>query len=409
MTKPAVVFFAMRQEGHFDSLRPLISGLTGRGVVPHVFTDREFEGPVEQAGGRFVDLFAKYPVERADDESLPAPCRYVTFAGYYAEEILRDLEAIRPSLVIYDAHAVIGRVVGAALGIPYVSVCPAHNVHPDRLLPLLSTLPRIHVSSSCERSVEKLRAHYDLKDASPFSFVSWLSPFLNIYGEPPSYLTEAERRALEPVAFHGCLPTIEEIEAKGRAEDPRYFDADTTRLKVYVSFGTVVWRYFPSQALEAVRVISDSFARMDDISSVISLGGAEVPAERVHAFAKPNVSVVRYADQWKILQEAEAFVTHNGLKSTHEAIVSGVPMISYPFFWDQAALAEKCRTFGLAIPLADSPPAPPEDGDVRAAVTELQRTRESLSASMDEARGWELETIARRDTVLRRIIDLIPD
>ena len=408
MTKPAVVFFAMRQEGHFDSLRPLISGLAGRGVVPHVFTDREFQARVEQAGGRFVDLFARYPVERADDESLPAPCRYVSFAGYFAEEILRDLEAIRPSLVIHDAHAVIGRVVGASLGVPYVSVCPAHNVHPSRLLPLLTTLPRIHVSPSCARSVEMLRARYGLEDASPFSFASWLSPFLNVYGEPPAYLTESDRRALEPVAFHGCLPAIEEIEARRSDGDPRYFEPDAARLKVYVSFGTVVWRYFPSQALEAVRVISDSFANMDGISAVISLGGAEVPAERLPASSKPNVSIVGYADQWKILQEAEAFVTHNGLKSTHEAIVSGVPMISYPFFWDQAALAEKCRTFGLAIPLADSPLAPLGDGNVRAAVTELRRTMESLRTRLDEARDWELEMIARRDSVLERIIDLIP-
>ena len=72
----------------------------------------------------------KYPLEAADGESLPVPCRYVSFAGHYAGQILRDLERIRPSLVISDTFAVIGRVAANRLGIPYVNVCAGHNVDP---------------------------------------------------------------------------------------------------------------------------------------------------------------------------------------------------------------------------------------------------------------------------------------
>ena len=72
----AVAFFAMRQEGHFDSLLPLIAGLTRRGLAAHVFTHSDFRESVERAGGTFVDVFAKYPLEQADSESVPAPCRH---------------------------------------------------------------------------------------------------------------------------------------------------------------------------------------------------------------------------------------------------------------------------------------------------------------------------------------------
>ena len=61
-----------------------------------------------------MDLFEKYPIELADDESHPAPCRYVTFAGHYAEEILDDLAKLGSSLVVHDAHAVIGQVAEPA-------------------------------------------------------------------------------------------------------------------------------------------------------------------------------------------------------------------------------------------------------------------------------------------------------
>jgi UDP:flavonoid glycosyltransferase YjiC (YdhE family) len=405
---PAAAFFAMPQEGHFHNLRPIISGLAARGITAHVFTDRGFQGDVERAGGRFVDLFGRYPLECADDESHPAPCRFVSFAGRYAEEIIRDLEEIGVSLVVYDEHAVIGRVAGAALGIPYVSVSPAHNVSPARVEALLHTLPRIHVAPGCTRAVTTLRDRYGVRDASPFSFASGLSPFLNVYGEPAVYLTEAERRAFEPVAFHGCLPSIDEIEATRRDGERSHFGGDPGALKLYVSFGTVVWRYWPAEAFDAVAAISSSLGELRDVSAVISLGGAEVGADAVAAIAKPNVSIAGYVDQWEILQEADAFVTHNGLRSTHEAIVNGVPMISYPFFWDQPALAAKCRQFGLAVPLTSAPRSAVTDEDLRRALSELDGAGESLRASLAKARDWELEVIANRDSVLRRITDLIP-
>jgi MGT family glycosyltransferase len=407
MTHPSAAFFAMPQEGHFRSLLPLISGLAGHGVTPHVLTDRSFAAEVERAGGAFVDLFRRYPLEAADAESLPFPSRFVSFAGRYAEDVLRDLEEIRPSLVVYDEHAVIGRVAGACLDVPHVCVSPAHNVSPPRLQSLLDTLPRVHISAGCDRAVTTLRERYGIHDASPFSFASGLSPFLNVYGEPAVYLTAAERQAFEPVAFHGCLPSADEIEARRRVGEPTYFGADATGLRVYVSFGTVVWHYWPAEALDALAAIADSIEGMRDVRAVISVGGADVGDEALRALTKPNVSVAAQVDQWSILQEADAFVTHNGLKSTHEAIFHGVPMISYPLFWDQPALADRCRDLGLAIPLTDSPRGPVTDADVESAITHVERHRDALRASLAAARAWELEVIADRSTVLRRIADLI--
>jgi UDP:flavonoid glycosyltransferase YjiC (YdhE family) len=398
----------MRPIGHFHRLRPLISAIADRQMAAHVFTDRRFEADVERAGGVFVDLFAKYPLEHADGESAPFPCRYVSFAGRYGEEIVRDLEEIRPSLVIYDTFAVIGRVVGATLGLPYVNVCAGHNVDPSRIPSLLETLPSVEVSPDCRRAVETLRERYGVLDASPFSFASGLSPFLNVYCEPPAYLTEAERGVFEPVAFHGSLPPIEEMEAGSRNRGPSLFGRDSSELRVYVSFGTVVWRYWPAEALAALNVISESLAKMPNVRALISLGGAEIGAGSVRALTKPNVRVESYVEQWNALEEADVFVTHHGLSSTHEAIFKRVPMVSYPFFWDQPALAEKCRRLGLAIPLTDSLRARVREEDVRAAFAELSRERESIRSNLAEARDWELEVIADRDDVLRRITDLIP-
>ena len=224
---PPVAFLAMPEAGHFSRLRPLIAGLSGRGVETLVFTDSRFRAGVESAGGRFTDLFARYPIEAADDESLPVPCRFVSFAAHYADEIAADLNGV--GLVVYDTFAVIGHVVGRLFGIPYVNVCAGHNMDPARFVPVLREDPRARISPNCQRAVEVLRERHGVEDASPFSYVSGLSPFLNVYCEPPQYLTEAERQVFEPVAFFGSLPPLEEIELRGSAE-PRRQRASGLRL-----------------------------------------------------------------------------------------------------------------------------------------------------------------------------------
>ena len=407
MTGAAVAFFAMTEIGHFQRLRPLIAGVTERGMNAYVFTDRRFEAEVKRAGGTFIDLLGKYPIEHADDDSWPVPCRNVTFAGRYAEEIIAEVRALRPALVVYDTFAVIGHVVARVLGVPYVNVCAGHNVHPELFVPRLEKDPRASISSCCFEASDILRNRYGLEDASPFSYVSGLSPFLNVYCEPAPFLTESERRSFEPIAFFGSLPPANEIEQRLRDHGRSWFGRDGYELKAYVSFGTIVWRYWAAEALAALQIISNSFSAMPRVQAVISLGGADVGADVVSRLTKPNVAVADYVDQWRVLQEADVFVTHQGLNSTHEAIYSGIPMISYPFFFDQPALADRCRRLGLAIPLTGAPLARLTNDDLPAALKKLSRCEGTLRERLAEARTWEDQVMAERGAVLERIAELM--
>jgi UDP:flavonoid glycosyltransferase YjiC (YdhE family) len=395
-------------EGKAERLRPLIADLDRRGFEVHVFTDRRFATRVRQTGGRFVDLFGPYPVEAVDDESIPFPCRHVTFAAAYAERIAAELERLNPSLIVYDSFAVIARVLGRMLGIPYVAVWAGHNVNPMRAAPIAEDLP-VFISPACHRAVATLRDKFGLDDASPYSYRTGPSPFLNLYGEPPEFLTPQERRTFEPVAFYGSLPPAEEIEQKLRFPRRRQFDRPASDPKIYVSFGAFSWRYWPREVFAALASISGALAELPDVSALLSLGGAELGRDAARRLAKPNVSVAPYVDQWEVLVEADLFVTHHGLKSTHESIFNRVPMVSYPLFADQPELAARCQRLGLAIPLADSPRAPLTHGRVHAAVTDFARRKKSMRARICEARDWELRVLAERDAVIGRIADLAED
>jgi len=397
----------MPETGHFHRLQSLISDLTSSGIAVSVFTHSRFEPQVRRAGGVFFDLFSKYPLEGADSESLPVPCRFVSFAAKYAREVCRDVERTRPALVIHDSFAVIGQVVAKLLGIPRVNVCAGHNVDPARFLALLKEDPRVKLSEVCLHAAKELRESYGMTDASPFSYVSSLSPDLNIYCEPPEFLEESERKVFEPVVFYGSLPSLQEIQRGGR-EDRPWFRAGSPRMRrVYASFGTVVWRYYADTALCALTSLVAALARMENVQAVISLGGTKLRDEALAALLRPNVTVESYVDQWSVLQEADTFFTHHGMNSTHEAIFRRVPMVSYPFFWDQPALAKKCRQFGLATPLTDSLRGAVSEHDVHAAMTRLADEREPIQAALSRAYEWEKAVIGSRTSALKRVVDLI--
>ena len=121
MTGKAVVVFSAGG-GHLQRLLPLVAGLVQRGLAVHVMTRPEGREPAEKAGARFVDLFARYPLDAADADSIPLPSRLVSFAAVYAEPLIAEVAALRPALIVYDSFVVVAPLVARRLGIPYVGM-----------------------------------------------------------------------------------------------------------------------------------------------------------------------------------------------------------------------------------------------------------------------------------------------
>lgn len=404
MTGRTAAVFCMPEQGHFKRLLPLIAGLSGAGIATHVFTDVRYRAAVEGAGGRFADVFAGRPLEAADAKSQPVPCRYVSFAAHHADSMLRELAPLRPDLVVHDTFAVIGVVAANELALPRVAVCSGHNAAPGPTVAALQRDPRARVADECWRAVALLRERHGMPDATPFSYAACLSPDLNVYCEPPEFLRPDERKPFEPIAFFGSLS---EAETGEQAQAGSLFGDDAARaLRVYASFGTVVWRYFEADVLAALAAVADAVAGLDDAVALVSLGGRGTP-EHAAQLTRPNVRVESYVEQWRALRDASVFVTHHGLNSTHEAIFQGAPMLSYPFFGDQPALARRCQELGFALPLADAPRAPVAPEMIRVALAQLARERGAMRERLAEARRWELAAIRGRGAVIERIVALL--
>lgn len=405
LVEPCVAVFVHPYAGHAAPLRPLVAGLAARDVTVWVFTGGSFTTTFAQLGAQTVDLFGRYPLEEADDESMPLMRRHVTFAAHYAPDIVRDLKDLGPALIIADTMAVIGRVVATALQVPWVNVSAGHNVAPQRFQERIRRNPRATEPPRLVEAVATLRERYGIADASPFSHVTGLSPFLNVLCEPQQWLSDAERAVFEPVAFFGCLPPAAELEALRSDAQPAYFPEGA--LKVYVSFGTVPWWYWPDVAHNALTAISRALGGRPRAHGLIGLGDAPLSEAQIEALRSDVVTVEPYVDSWRALRDADVFVTAQGLNSTHEAIFNRVPMVSYPFFWDQPELAERCQALGIALPLGDAPRAPIDVQDVVGALDAIERRGGRMRQALEHARAWELEALAGREEVLDRILDLI--
>lgn len=403
MTGLTAVVFSMGDTGHFKRLRPIIAGLAARGLRTRVFTHVGFRDDVGKLGGEFSDLFEGRPLEEADATSTPLPSRGVTFAGHFGDDVVQQVAALRPDVIIHDAFAVIGSVVAYHLDLPRVNVCAGHNLAPGPTLAALARDPRVSISDQCRWAVDVLRERHGMPNASPFSYIDGLSHDLNVYCEPPEFLLSAEREAFQPIAFFGSLLPDPIVET---GASPSVFGADSNaRLRIYASFGTVIWRYYEAAAVDALTAISDAVATIDRAVALVSLGGRDAP-ELAERLARPNVRVENYVDQWKVLHEASVMFTHQGLNSTHEAIYHRTPMISYPFFSDQPALARRCQDLGLAVPLSSDFRGPVSAEDVHAALARMEAGAADVQACLAEARQWELATIALRPAVIERIVQL---
>ncbi len=395
----------MGAKGHVQRSLPLAAALIEHGAETWVFTERRYEDLFGALGAHFGDLYAGRSIELADDESSPHACRYVSFAGYYADSYVKEVAAIGPSLMVSDSFAVIGRVAASVLGLPHVDLCSGHDNDPTRFIERMEP-DRVAVSDRCHRAVEILGERFGVEHASPFLYGTEKSSLLNLYGEPQLFISEETRAALEPVAFFGSLPPAEEIARRSTRRSPCWFGDGDPEARLYVSFGTIIWRYYTERALAALEVIAEVVGRDGAMAAIVSLGDAPVDEQRARALTRPNVTVHRYVDQWQVLAEADVFVTHHGLNSTHEAIISGVPMVSHPFFADQLPMAARCAELAIAVPLMVDGASAIDGPMVEDALRTCRSHAGDLHSALEEVRQADLEVIGRRGEVVERLLAL---
>lgn len=395
-----VAVFAMSTAQKFNALKQVVEDLVKAGAEVRFWTDAVFREPVEAMGASFADLFDAVALADVDDASRPVPSRYVTFAAARAGAVATAAGEWGAELVIYDSFTVLGEAVGRRLGVPWVPVFSLHLVDSATLRREVAADPRVMTDPRCAAAVATLQRDFDMPEAMRFSYFADPSPWLNVVCEPEEWIDAPELRRYQPLACFGKLP------AAAFARQPPARAADR-RPRIYAAFGTVIWWYWSSQAAAALEVIATA-ARSIGAELVIGLGGGTLPEATRQRLVDGGAIVHDFANQMEELSRADVFITHHGSSSSHEAIAAMVPMLSFPFSGDQPFVAKRCQALGLALPLIEGRAREEalEAGRVRAAIKQVLAQRTEMRAALARARDWEVEALARRPAIARRILEL---
>jgi MGT family glycosyltransferase len=156
---------------------------------------------------------------------------------------------------------------------------------------------------------------------------------------------------------------------------------------VYVSLGTLKSNY------DLLRAVCEGM-QGTEVQLVVSLGG-EQPPESLQLPGDPLV--VGFAPQLKVLERADAMVTHAGMNSSLECLTYGVPMVALPIAHDQFGIAARVEWSGAGVRLQ------PEERTA-------ERLREAIQAVLaakyrDAARRFQ--QLIREGNGLSRAADII--
>ena len=318
----------------------------------------------------------------------------------HCEALTRTVSDWRPDLVFVEGFALIGQLIAQRLSRPWILINSGHLPNGPALRKLMRAEFPERISDECLRAVERLKTEFGHEDASPYSYISLPSPWMNIHLEPPEWLIsdfDGLPRQIECFGSH-----LSVLEKPTETSPP-----NRSHFGIYAAFGTIVWRYWTEEALRMLEALADAVEQLPSNSLTIGLGGAAIGYDDIKRLSRERVKILPYADQINELRSHDLFVTHNGLNSTHEAVMLQVPMISCPFVGDQPDLARLCVDFGISHRVADEaihPNVALTAEYFMDTISTAMAERGVMIANLSRVHKWEIETISRRKLILESIL-----
>jgi MGT family glycosyltransferase len=240
-----------------------------------------------------------------------------------------------PAALCGDAMSPVTSLVAQRLGLPHVALNPsfASNEHFSLRRDVMSTSPDAGVFETAFRTVGERIAAFASEQGLEFDAAGGFSSpgDLNIVFIPREFQMAGETF---DESFVFCGPSVADRTAGPSSWEPS--DPDVPVL--LVSLGTVF-----NDRPDFFRTCADAFAG-DDRQVLMAIGDRTDPDDL--GPLPGNVEVRAHVPQVEVLSRAAAFVTHNGMNSTMEALYLGVPMVGVPQMPEQDANARRVEELG---------------------------------------------------------------
>ncbi len=383
------VLFGIPAYGHINPTLAVVKELVDRGNQVTYYATDTFKEKIESTGADYrsykmdpsYDNFAAEFAPTGDFLKLMKALLQVTESSLnnlngYLSTAARE----KPDCIIHDSLSHWGKIIGQRLGVPTVCSVSTFVVNKEVLFKdsssktsvfkLLRDLPEIMKIRGSLKRLTGVRAGTEeildiLMNAENLNIV-----YTSRHLQPRGDTFGSEYQFVGP----SIGARTEEEGALG--------DVARRKQLLYISLGTInnqntafYQNCFEAFGGSAITVLM-SVGKDTDIGAF-----PDIP---------PNFSVKNFVPQLEVLQAADAFITHGGMNSVHEALYYQVPLIVVPQQGEQQMVAKRVAELGAGIHLTQVTPEGLKNA-VKAVLSEkrFKTAAEELSQSLKTAGGYK--------------------
>ncbi|MBO7252408.1 MAG: hypothetical protein J6V25_07265 [Oscillospiraceae bacterium] len=345
-----ILFVNLPYYGHVVPTIGLVQELIRQGCTVTYLMPFGWEETVRESGAQFRG----YPNHRQLSEQMKN--------AYAAADAIAEAF----DLILYEQFFFLGKHLAQKHGKPAVRIFTAPATNEKLMQEYIHTKGPMSVFRHkwlCRAFTKDIAKEIPLKTDNWLDEILFNPPQLSLVYTLREYQPDVEDFPEDQFLFLG--PSVYE-----RAPQSLDFEK-TDRPVVYISLGTVL-----KAPASFFRTCIEAF-RDAPVDVILSAGKSF--GSRALRKLPSNVHVYRTVPQTKVLEIADVFITHGGMNSVSEALVSSTPMVVIPFVSDQPVNGRCVEKLGVGKVL--------DYGDVNAEV--LHRTVMALLSDQEVKRNLE--------------------
>jgi MGT family glycosyltransferase len=343
-----IVYFNVPAHGHINPTLPVVAELVRREqqVVYITYASDEFRGPLERTGAE-VRLMSGLDYDPArPDPTLLHPGPHLTAfllkaAWEFMPSILRELECLRPDLIIHDTLCPWGRFAARILGIRSVCTSVMFAFRKD----VLPAMPLHKLAWTALRGAGALARHFWTARKLSRKYRLDGLDLVSVLTNPGDLNVVFTSREFQPHAdrFDSSYRFVGPSFAPRAVATDFPLDQLGGRRAIYISLGTL-----HTQSERFYRTCIEAFGGWDN--PVVMTVGKHTDLASLGTI--PNNFIVRpFVPQLEVLRRAALFISHAGMNSVQESLCHGVPLLMVPQTDEQLMVAERAASFSTGLVL----------------------------------------------------------
>ena len=363
-----IVFFCIPAYGHTNPTIGVVKELVSRGHEVFYYSFNQFKDAIESAGAHFIscdEFDLGMDMDDKDDrvgKDMVFSTKLIVNATLAMDATLeKDMNSIKPDVIVADSVAYWGKLTAMKMGIPFVSSTTTFAFNKEsaaimkpsgkEMVKMMFDLPKT------KKLLKPLRDKGYPAD-NIISIVQNDNDTTTIVYTSKLLQPNADSFS-DKYTFVGAIPR----------ESREQFKKTKEKL-IYIALGTVDNKHpdFYKNCIEAFR---DS-----EYQLVMSVGKGTDLSE--FSDAPDHIQVCPFVDQVAVLKEADAFISHCGMNSASESLYFGVPLILFPQTTEQGGVANRVEELGAGIRLKETNPA-----SIREAVDEVMGSKKYYEKSKE--------------------------